>query len=112
MKAFFAALTLCALPACTPTATDASDERLQIEVENQTSQVLTAFSVYPLRTNGEIVDDNLGGAYEPLAPGAQVRQVISLLACGKVMVIATLADGAEKRVPGDLCQSPRVIIQP
>lgn len=112
MKALLSTLALCALPACTPTATDASDERVQIEVENQTAQILTAFSVYPLRADGEIVDDNLGGAYDPLAPGAQARQAISLLACGKVMVIATLADGAEKRVPGDLCQSPRVTILP
>ena len=85
---------------------------MQIEVENQTPQVLTAFSVYPLRGNGEVVDDNLGGAYDPLAPGARAQQTISLFACGQVMVIATLADGTERRIPGDLCQSPRVIIQP
>ncbi len=112
MKALLPALALCALPACTPTATDATDALLQIEVENQTPQVLTAFSVYPLRGNGEVVDDNLGGAYDPLAPGARAQQTISLFACGQVMVIATLADGTERRIPGDLCQSPRVIIQP
>lgn len=112
MKTLFPALALCILPACTPTAIDASDDQLKIEIVNQTAQVLTAFSVFPLGSNGEIVDDNLGGAYEPLAPGAQIGQKISLLACGKVMVIATLADGAEKRVPADLCQSPRVIVQP
>ena len=112
MKALLPILAICTLPACTPTATDASEDLVQIEVENQTPQVLTGFSVYPLRDDGTIVDDNLGGAYDPLAPGARHQQTISLLACGKVMVIASLADGAERRVPGDLCQSPRVIIQP
>lgn len=112
MKPLLSAFALYALCACTPTDIDADTARVQIEVENQTAQVLTAFSVYPLRNTGEIVDDNLGGAYDPLAPGAQVRQEISLLACGKVMVIASLADGAESRVTADLCQSPRVVIRP
>lgn len=106
MKAVFALLLgLISLPAC-------AEAPVLAEIENRSAATVTSIAVYPVDAAGNPVEDNLGSSSAPLPPGAIHRQALALIACGKVLVVAGLSDGGERRVGADLCQSPEIVITP
>ena len=83
-------------------AAPAHAEGLTLRLINGSSQVVTALSMFPLDDDGEAVEDNLGGFYDNVAPGAEALAEIGA-ACGPMLAVVMLQDGLDLRVKLDTC---------
>lgn len=82
----------------------ASDVTLTIE--NASSQAVTSVAAYPVRADGSIIDDNVGGTIEEVPAGTTVALTLQLLKCASVFVRVGLADDSELEATIDLCKQP------
>ena len=82
----------------------ASDVTLTIE--NASSQAVLFVSAYPVRDDGSVIDDNVGGTIDDVPAGATVALTLQLLKCASVFVRVGLADNSELEATIDLCKRP------
>lgn len=82
----------------------------ELDIVNQSSLTVTGVSLYPLDAGGEPVEDNLGGRYEPLAPGAETRLEVSAQ-CGSMLVVVAVEAGDDLRLKLDTCNDRSVVVR-
>lgn len=89
---------------CGTTGPLAADMTLMIE--NASSQSVLSVSAYPVRADGSIIDDNIGGTIDEVLAGATVSLPLQVLRCAPVFVRVGLADDSELETTIDLCKQP------
>ena len=77
-------------------------DAVSLRLVNEGSHAVTSLSLFPLNAAGEPVEDNLGGFYDPLLPGGDVRVDLAAL-CGPMLAVVLLSNGADLRVKLDTC---------
>lgn len=104
MKPALLVALLCATPAM-------ADDPLTLTIKNTSSRAVAGFSVYPVDTKtGLVVDDNMGGIVDPIAPGASHVLQLSLIKCDVVEMWARFADGEEVSGRTDLCRNRTILL--
>lgn len=72
----------------------ASAADVTLSIRNQSSETIQGVNIYPIdASDGEIIDDNISGPWEPLAPGAAGSIRITGDRCGKIFVRFTFPAG-------------------
>ncbi len=77
-----------------------------LTIENASSQAVVSVSAYPVRADGSVIDDNVGGTIGEVPAGATVELTLQLLKCASVFVRVGLADDSELEATIDLCKQP------
>ena len=77
-----------------------------LTIENASSQSVTSVAAYPVRADGSIIDDNVGGTIDEVPAGTTVALPLQLLKCASVFVRVGLADDSELEATIDLCKQP------
>lgn len=95
-----AVLALAAAPAL------ADDAR--IAVTNNASQAVEQVVVFHLDEDGSVIDDVVGGYFDPIAPGEQV--VAPGGPCGPSSIYVRLASGEELSAELDSCANPQLVV--
>lgn len=83
---------------------------LEITLANQSSLTVAGLSLFPLGADGEAVEDNLGGTYDPLAPGAETR-FSPAATCGPMLAVVTLEKGDDLRLKLDTCRDTTIVVR-
>lgn len=104
LRAAFATLLL--LSAATP----ALAEDIVLNIDNRSSTYIDSFNVYPLRDDGSVIDDNLGGLIDDVPAGGQATLALSLTACGLVQVYVQLGNGENLETALDTCTSRDIFV--
>ena len=81
-----------------------------LTVNNQSSQPVDAMSVYPVKADGTIIDDNIGGFYDPVAPGGVGTADLSTTRCGNVYVRLSLSNSEELTSIIDTCTQTTLVV--
>ena len=74
-------------------------------VDNRSSSTVTSVNSFPVGADGEAVEDNVGGLYEPVAPGASATFEVTS-DCGRTLFLVNISAEAaegELRVEIDTC---------
>jgi len=79
-----------------------------LTVDNQSSQS-AAFNAYPIDSDGDPVEDNIG-AYSNILPGTKGRYQLDSSACAPVLVTVIMADGSEMQTSIDTCNARALVI--
>lgn len=99
------ALALFALPSF-------AQDQLVLTIENRSSLALERLNVYPIGTDGEAIEDNLGAILEDVLPGKTFALTLSLSRCETVRGYAGLAGRADDvPVDIDLCKDPKLVLK-
>lgn len=75
---------------------------VQITLLNNSSQVVDGLNVFPVDTDGDPVEDNLGGFYDPVAPLGRAQADLDGN-CGNSLFVVMMGDGSELRAQVDTC---------
>lgn len=89
-----------------PVAANAFD----IDLRNQSDLNVTGISFYPLGTDGEALEDNLGGAYALLAPGAETRFSLSA-DCAPMLAVVSTETSDDLHLKIDTCTDKTIIVR-
>ncbi|MFM2355414.1 MAG: hypothetical protein RLZZ528_1150 [Pseudomonadota bacterium] len=98
-------LTLAAGPA-------AAAGDIVLGVENRSGQAIRQLAIFPVGSDGKVVDDVLTSRNSPIADGETVAVNTRLSACQKISVWVSFADATEATVQTDLCRNRRLIATP
>jgi hypothetical protein len=83
---------------------------LDLSLVNQSSLIVTGLSLYPLDAQGEPIEDNLGGTYDSLLPGAETR-LSPAATCGPMLAVVTLDKGNDLRLKLDTCKDTAIVVR-
>jgi len=73
----------------------------RLELVNRSSQTVDQLIVFHVRADGSIIDDVIGGLYDPVAPGRTAELVLPV-PCGPISAYVRLASAAELSTRLDL----------
>lgn len=79
-----------------------------VEVVNNSSQAVEQMVVFHVDDDGSIIDDVIGGIFEPIAPGASARS--GPVPCQASSIYVKLADGEELSAQLDTCTDNRLVV--
>lgn len=79
-----------------------------LTIDNQSSQS-AAFNAYPIDSDGEPIEDNIG-AYSDILPGTKDRYKLDIGACVPVLVTVIMADSSEMQTSIDTCTARTLVI--
>ena len=102
MKRLAFILALAASPACA---------QFEFTLTNGLLQTITGVNTYPLNDNGAPIEDNIGGFFDPLAPGDRATFALDSTDCEKVLMVVSIADRPDFRPIIDLCVTTAVTIR-
>lgn len=86
--------------------------QVDINVFNQSARTITGLNAYPIAGDGSIIDDNIGGYYEPIGPRGMGTITVGDPVCGTVLILINIdgSIGDEARATLDTCESQALIL--
>jgi hypothetical protein len=82
----------------------------RLELVNRSSQTVAQLVVFHVRADGSIIDDVIGGLYDPVAPGRSAELVLPV-PCGPISAYVRLANDAELSARLDTCKDPQLVVR-
>ncbi len=82
----------------------------RLELVNRSSQTVDQLMVFHVRADGSIIDDVIGGLYDPVAPGATAALVLPV-PCGPIAAYMRLASTAELDTRLDTCRERQLVLR-
>lgn len=79
-----------------------------LTIDNQSSQSVT-INTYPVDSNGDPVEDNIG-AYSDILAGTKGKYRLDSRRCELVLVTVIMADSTELQTKIDLCKRQALVI--
>lgn len=81
-----------------------------LSVENRTQRTVTGLNAFPVSDAGHIIEDNIGGHYDPVPPG---RSAVFTLSgnCGQTLVLIGFDRGSERRAQFNSCDVRTMILR-
>lgn len=83
-------------------------DEIFLTVDNQSSQS-AAINTYPIGSDGEPIEDNIG-AYADILAGTKDRYRLASQGCELVLVTVIMADTTELQTKIDLCKAQILVI--
>ncbi len=83
-------------------------EEIVITFENASKGAVSGADFYPLGKDGQPVEDNLGGFFDDLAPGASTKVRLSANRCGPLWVRINLVSRKQLVITLDTCNDRKV----
>ena len=92
------------------TSTAATAASVSLSLVNQTSRTVTSISAYPIDGSGNVVEDNLGGHYDPIPANASAAFTLSG-DCGEILLVIAFEGGGEHRTQFNSCETKRLTLK-
>lgn len=83
---------------------------VKLKLVNNSSKSVVSVSTFAIGRDGIVVDDNVGGMYDPIGPGQTGLGELSLVRCQVVLAIVTLEGGEELRTNLNLCDDDTLTV--
>ena len=105
---YFRSLVVAATAALVPTAAVA--DGVSIQLQNNTSRMVSSLSAFPIGEAGEIIEDNIGGHYDPVPPRESAVFTVTGT-CGEILVLILFEGGSEHRARLNSCQTRKLTLE-
>ena len=82
----------------------------RVELVNRSSVAVAQLVVFHVRADGSIIDDVVGGLYDPIAPGRSAELVLNV-PCGPISAYVRLANETELSARLDTCRDRQIVVR-
>lgn len=81
-----------------------------ITVNNQSTQMVEGFDAYPVATDGTIIEDQIGGFSDAVAPGGVGIAELATTRCGSTYVRVYMSDSDQLSSIIDTCTQTTLVV--